>query len=80
MRDRTFRGNSGKKIAGSTVIETLWTAALEQSLGENRKLMRKNTIAELERSLEGNARRATIIEGFDALGEPMSTTTAGGVA
>ena len=43
-----------------------WTADSERTL--------------IQHSLEGNARRATIIEGFDALGEPMSTTTAGGVA
>jgi hypothetical protein len=80
MRDRTFVCDSGRKLAGSVVIETLWNAALEQSLGENRKLMRKNTIGELEHALDGNPRRAAIVEGFDALGEPMSTAPVGGVA
>ena len=64
--------------------------ALEQSLGENRKNMRKATIAELEHALDGNPRRAEIVEGFDALGEhmtpepmntePMEASTGGGVA
>ena len=85
MRDRTFVGETGKKIAGREVIDTLWSAALEQSLGENRKNMRKATIAELEHALDGNPRRAEIVEGFDTLGEhmttePMKTSTGGGVA
>ena len=37
MRDRTFVGESGRRIAGTEVIGALWDAALEQSLGANRE-------------------------------------------
>ena len=67
MRDRTFVGESGKQIAGAEVIGTIWDAALELSLGPNRENFRKSTMAELEHALEGNGRRAEILEGFTAL-------------
>jgi hypothetical protein len=68
MRDRTFVGESGRKIPGSVVIGTLWDAALEQSLGENRKNFVKSQTAEVEHALAGHARRAEVLEGFHALG------------
>ena len=40
MRDRTFVGESGKKIAGTEVIGTIWDAALEQSLGAEPRELR----------------------------------------
>ena len=49
------------------MIGTLWTAALEQSLGVNRENMRKTAVAELEHALAGKANRSEILEGFDAL-------------
>jgi hypothetical protein len=70
MRDRTFIGESGKKIAGEIVVKTIWDAALDLSLGENREVFRQNTMAELAHALEGNPRQAEIIEGFEALGTP----------
>ena len=68
MRDRTFVGESGRKIAGSEVIGTLWDAALAQSLGENRENFVKSQTAELEHSLANHPRRAEVLEGFHALG------------
>jgi hypothetical protein len=68
MRDRTFVGGSGKRVPGAEVIGTIWDAALALSLGPNRENFRKTTIAELEFALEGNPRRAEIVEGFHSLG------------
>jgi hypothetical protein len=67
MRDRTFVGESGTKIAGSEVVGTIWDAALEQSLGVNRENQRQTAMAELEHALESNPRRGEILEGFHAL-------------
>lgn len=70
MRDRTFIGESGRKIPGTTVISRLWDVSLEQSLGTNRAQFRKTTLNEIEFALEGNRRRDEIMEKFDALGTP----------
>ena len=68
MRDRTFVGESGRKISGVEVIGTLWDAALEQSLGENRKNFVRTQAAEVEHALANHPRRAEVLEGFYALG------------
>jgi hypothetical protein len=73
MRDRTLVGDSGRTISGAEVIGTLWTAALEQSLGVNRANMRQTVVAELEHALAGKANRSEILEGFDALGASAGT-------
>jgi len=67
MRDRTFVGASGRKIAGTEVIGTLWDSALAQSLGPNRENFVKTANEELEHSLASNPRRAEIVEGFHVL-------------
>jgi hypothetical protein len=67
MRDRTFVGTDGKKIAGAEVIGTIWDASLEQSLGVNRENARKVAVAEIEHALDGHPRQAEILEGFWAL-------------
>jgi len=67
MRDRTFVGESGKKIAGREVIGTLWDNALALSLGPNRENFLKTANAELEHALAAHPRRAEILEGFHAL-------------
>jgi hypothetical protein len=69
MRDRTFVGESGKKVAGREVIGALWDNALALSLGPNRENFVKTANAELEHALASNPRRAEILEGFHALGE-----------
>jgi hypothetical protein len=68
MRDRTFKGTSGKKIAGTEVIGTLWDSSLEQSLGANREAFLKQAIGEIEFALAGNPRAADILEEFHSLG------------
>ena len=68
MRDRTFVGESGRRIAGTEVVGALWDAALEQSLGVNRDNFVRTALGEVEHALEGNPRRGQILEGFHALG------------
>jgi hypothetical protein len=67
MRDRTFIGESGRRIPGTEVIGTLWDAALEQSLGANRENFLRTAQAEVEHALAGNPRRSELLEGFLAL-------------
>ena len=67
MRDRTFIGESGRKIPGRVVIGELWDTAFAQSLGPNRENFVRTATAEVEHALEGNPRRAEVLEGFHAL-------------
>jgi hypothetical protein len=67
MRDRTFVGASGRRYPGTDIIDPMWAAALEQSLGPNRENFVRTATNELEHALEGNTRRAEILEGFHAL-------------
>jgi hypothetical protein len=73
MRDRTFIGESGRRIPGTEVIGTLWDAALEQSLGVNRENFLRTAMAEVEHALAANPRRSELLEGFHALG-PLSVS------
>jgi hypothetical protein len=68
MRDRTFVGESGRRIPGVDVIGELWDAALEQSLGANRENFVRTATAEVEHALADHPRRAEVLEGFRALG------------
>jgi hypothetical protein len=68
MRDRTFVDVQGKAVPGGEVITTIWDHAMGLSLGDNRRNFVKTARAELDYALEGNRRRASILEGFEALG------------
>jgi hypothetical protein len=68
MRDRTFVGESGRKIPGTEVIGGLWDTALEQSLGANRANFVRTATAEVEHALASHPRPAEVLEGFHALG------------
>jgi hypothetical protein len=70
MRDRTFVGESGRRIPGTEVVGTLWAAGLADSLGDGREGIRKLRVREVEDALAGNPRRDEILEGFHALGDP----------
>jgi len=72
MRDRTFVGDSGRRIPGSEVIGQLWDAALEQSLGANRQNFVRTATNEVEHALASHPRRVEILEGFHALGSSPS--------
>ena len=67
MRDRTFVGESGRRISGAEVIGTLWNAALEQSLGVNRESFVRTARAEVEHALAEHPRRLELLEGFESL-------------
>jgi hypothetical protein len=68
MRDRTFVGESGRKIAGTDVVGTLWDASLQESLGPRREQFVKTVDNELEHALASHSRRSEILEGFRAAG------------
>ncbi|HET9730305.1 MAG TPA: hypothetical protein VFR41_12820 [Acidimicrobiia bacterium] len=68
MRDRTFIGESGRKLAGTEVIDRLWEAALAESLGPRRDQFIRTMDNEIEFALAKHARRAEILEGFHAHG------------
>jgi hypothetical protein len=67
VRDRTLVGESGRRIAGSEVVGTLWELILGLALGQNREEFVRNATAEVEHALVSNSRRAEILEGFHAL-------------
>ncbi len=78
MRDRTFIGESGRRIPGSEVIGPLWDRGLAESLGAGREENRRLRIREVEDALDGHARRDEILETFHGLGdvrEPMGDRT-----
>lgn len=68
MRDRTFVGESGRRIPGAAVVGEMWDAALEQSLGANRENFVRTATREVEHALESHPRRAEVLDGFRALG------------
>ena len=68
MRDRTFVGESGKKIAGSRGDRhDLGCRARAVARREPRQRSDRSTLGELEHALDGNPRRDEILEGFHAL-------------
>ncbi len=69
MRDRTFVGTSGARLAGSTVIGTLWERAIAESTGPKRAANQRLARTELLDALEGHARRDAILEEYETLGE-----------
>jgi hypothetical protein len=68
MRERTFIGESGRRHPGATVVGTLWERGLAESLGERRDQFLAQSVREVERALEGNARRDDLLEEFHTLG------------
>jgi hypothetical protein len=68
MRDRTFIGESGRRIPGTEIVGGLWARGLDESLGAAREQNRRLRVREVEDALERNARRDEILEGFHALG------------
>src|SRR3954453_13144352 len=76
MRDRTFKGDSGRRHAGTDVIGALWERARDASLGERREQNLKVTLGEIEHALDGNPRKGDILERFHQLG-PLRPGAAG---
>ncbi len=72
MRDRTFIGESGRRIPGTEVVGTLWARGLDESLGAGREQNRRLRIREVEDSLADHPRRSDILAGFHALADDAS--------
>ncbi len=68
MRDRTFAGESGRRIPGTEVIGTLWEMHLADSLGPRRDQVLRTTLSEVEYAVARHPRRDDILEEFHALG------------
>lgn len=70
MRDRTFVGESGRRLAGSEVIGRLWERGLVDSLGPRREQAHKVSEREIEHALADRNDRDEILGQFRALGDP----------
>jgi hypothetical protein len=68
MRDRTFVGESGRRLSGSEVIGALWDRGLADSLGPRRDEQLCVTRREIERALGSHPGGADLLEEFDGLG------------
>jgi len=73
MRDRTFVGESGRKIAGTEVIGTLWERGLADSLGPRREQNHKVAEREIEHALADRPDREEVLQQFRALGGAGAT-------
>lgn len=68
MRERTFRGESGRTYPGRELIEAIWQRALATSA--RRAIEGRNAeLAEITAALDGNPRRDELLEEFHALGD-----------
>ena len=68
MRDRTWIGTSGKKYAGTEMIEKLWRRSLDNSLGVQKEQGRKAVIGEVEHWVMTRENGKQILEEFHSLG------------
>jgi hypothetical protein len=68
LRDRTLIDRSGRRHPGQKIIGGFFDYAFDQSVGANRQAAVDSARSEVERALEGNRRRASILEQFHALG------------
>ncbi len=67
MRDRTFVGESGRRLPGTEVVGELWDRGLADSLGPRREELLRTTRRETERALRSRPNGADLLEEFDAL-------------
>jgi hypothetical protein len=68
MRDRTFVGESGRRLPGSKVIGTLWERGLADSLGPRRAANQDVARREIADALDGHPRGRDILARFEELG------------
>jgi hypothetical protein len=68
MRERTFKGESGKQYPGTEIVGSLWDRAVGESLGVRRDQGLKLALREVEHALASHARRTDILERFHELG------------
>lgn len=67
MRDRTFIGTSGQRIAGAEVIGTMWDRGIADSIGTRRAANIRLAGTELEDAVANHRRRDEIINEYEAL-------------
>lgn len=68
MRDRTLRGESGRRHDGSTVIGPIWDRALAESLGPRRDENLELTLREVEHAVAARKDAADLLRRFHELG------------
>ena len=73
MRDRTFVGESGRKIPGTEVIGTLWDRGLERVARSPARAEPQADAGEVEHALDGHPRRDTLLEEFHEHGSIRPT-------
>ena len=72
MRARTFIGESGRRIRGATVIDTLWASGVADSTGPRRAATQRLARVELVDAIGEHSRRDEIIAEYDARATPES--------
>ena len=68
MRDRTVIGESGKRYAGSEVIDPIWDRSLALSLGLGREQGQELAWREVVHALDGRRDAADVLDRFNQLG------------
>jgi hypothetical protein len=68
MRDRTFRGESGRTYAGTDIVFPLWERAKSDAMGPRRDLNRNAILGEVEHHLRSHPRGGDLLEEFHHLG------------
>ena len=68
MRDRTVLGTSGRRHAGTEIIEPIWDRALSDSLGSRRDEQLSLTLREVEHAIQQRPDASALLEQFNALG------------
>jgi hypothetical protein len=74
MRSRTFIGESGRKHAGTDLIDTMWDASMAESLGVLEDQSRAFVLSEIQRAVAEKPNGADLLEEFHALGDVVPST------
>ncbi|MBV8161477.1 MAG: hypothetical protein JO265_11190 [Acidimicrobiia bacterium] len=67
MRDRTFRTESARPLAGATAVGQIWERARAESVGARHEANVRLVRREIEHALDGRPRGRDILAEFDAL-------------
>jgi hypothetical protein len=70
MRDRTFLGSSGKRYAGTDLVDRIWDRSVADSLGARREANLELALSEVEHALDGHPRKADLLAEFHSLATP----------
>ena len=68
MRDRTFIGDSGRKLPGRDVVGALWERGLAESLGPRREQQHEVTRREIERAVSARRDADDLLAEIEVLG------------